>query len=64
MAEKESVNCKDRCYYSRLCHQKGWDDLNPEDCAWYYKLDDLMNEARYERDDDYDPDDENEEDEE
>ena len=64
MAENESVNCKERCYYSRLCHQKGWDDLNPEDCAWYYKLDDLMNEARYERDDDYNPDDEYEEEEE
>ena len=59
--QNDTRNCKERCHYSKYCHQKGWDDLNPDDCAWYYKIDDLLNDARYENHDDYDPDEEDEE---
>lgn len=40
-------NCHNYCRYGKMCrYVKGCDGMNPDDCAMYYKLDDLMNEAR------------------
>lgn len=52
---EETRNCKEYCRYSKLCYQKGWDDLKPDDCAWYYKIEDLIMDAKYSHND-YDPD--------
>ena len=48
---KDTRNCKERCHYARFCYRKGWDDLDPDDCAEYWKIDDLLLEARYDRED-------------
>ena len=57
------MSCKDHCRYAQYCYQKGWDDLEPEDCAWYYKIEDIMWDAECAKGDYYDPDSEPEYDE-
>ena len=40
-------NCHNYCQYGKMCrYVKGENGRNPDDCAMYYKLDDLNNEAK------------------
>ena len=40
-------NCHEYCRYGKYCrYVKGSNGADPDECAMYYKLDDLMNEAR------------------
>lgn len=40
-------NCHEYCRYGKYCRYcKGSDGADPDECAMYYKIDDLMNEAR------------------
>ena len=40
-------NCHEYCHYGKMCrYLKGSNGVDPDECAMYYKLDDLMNEAR------------------
>ena len=42
-------NCHEYCHYAKYCrYEKGTDGMNPDECAMYYKIDDLMNDARIE----------------
>ena len=42
---KES-NCHNYCRYGKQCrYKKGENGINPEDCAMYYKIEDLLREA-------------------
>ncbi len=43
----EKKSCHDRCPYSRICYYPGDDrDDFPENCGQYYHIDDLILEAR------------------
>ena len=45
--KKATKNCHEYCHYGKMCrYLKGSNGVDPDDCAMYYKLDDLMNEAR------------------
>ena len=35
-------NCKNYCRYARYCYAKGSDGQDPEECAMYYKVEDLL----------------------
>lgn len=40
-------NCHEYCSYGKMCRYcKGSNGMDPDECAMFYKLDDLMNEAR------------------
>ena len=40
-------NCHEYCSYGKMCRYcKGSNGADPDECAMWYKLDDLMNEAR------------------
>ena len=40
-------NCHDYCRYGKQCrYLKGSNGFDPDECAMYYKIDDLMMEAR------------------
>ena len=40
-------NCHEYCSYGKMCRYcKGSIGADPDECAMWYKLDDLMNEAR------------------
>ena len=40
-------NCHEYCPYRKMCrYVEGSNGMDPDECAMYYKLDDLMNEAR------------------
>ena len=40
-------NCHEYCPYSRLCkYAKGSNGMDPDDCGTYYKIDDILAEAR------------------
>lgn len=40
-------NCHEYCSYGKMCrYVKGSNGADPEGCAMWYKIDDLMNEAR------------------
>ena len=40
-------NCHEYCSYGKMCrYVKGSNGMDPDECAMWYKLDDLMNEAR------------------
>ena len=39
-------NCHNYCPYRKQCrYAKGENGINPEDCAMYWKIDDIMNET-------------------
>ena len=39
-------NCHSYCHYRKQCrYAKGENGINPEDCAMYWKIDDIMNET-------------------
>lgn len=59
----EPRNCKEYCRYSRYCYTKGFIGMDPDDCAMFWKIDDLILDARYSHDD-YNPDEEYNEEEE
>jgi hypothetical protein len=49
----QKASCHDHCPYDRFCYYKGEDRNDfPDECANYYKIDDLLIEARYDRDSD------------
>ena len=36
-------NCHEYCRYAKYCrYQKGSNGMNPDDCAMYYKIEDLI----------------------
>ena len=40
-------NCHEYCHYGKMCrYVEGSNGMDPDECAMYYKLDDLMNDAR------------------
>lgn len=40
-------NCHEYCIYRKSCRYcKGENGLDPFECGWYYKIDDIMMEAR------------------
>ena len=40
-------NCHDYCPSAKMCrYEKGSNGMDPYECAMYYKLDDLLNDAR------------------
>lgn len=40
-------NCHEYCIYSKMCRYcKGENGIDPYDCAMFYKLDDLNNDAK------------------
>lgn len=42
-----SKNCHEYCRYGKQCrYLKGGNGVNPDDCGMYYKIDDIMQEAR------------------
>ena len=46
---REGKNCHEYCPYRKQCRfREGEVGLDPDDCSMYYKLDDLMNDARME----------------
>ena len=39
-------NCHEICRFGKVClYKKGINGMNPDDCAMFYKLDDLRNDA-------------------
>lgn len=46
------ANCKTNCRYARFCYEKGFDNLDPENCARYYKIEDLLWDAERDAADD------------
>ena len=45
----EKAKCHERCRYDRLCYYKGEDrDDFPDECAQYYKIEDLLWDAECE----------------
>lgn len=45
-------NCHEYCSYGKMCRYcKGSNGADPDECAMWYKLDDLMNDARSELED-------------
>ena len=44
--------CRDICRYAQFCYEKGFDDLEPENCAKYYKIEDLLWDAECDARDD------------
>ena len=41
-------NCHEYCRYAKQCRYcDGGNGWIPEDCAMYYKIEDLLNDARY-----------------
>lgn len=42
-------NCHEYCHYRKQCrYEKGANGIDPDDCPMYWKIDDLMNDARME----------------
>ena len=41
--------CKEHCRLAQYCYRKGYEGLNPEECANYYKIEDLLWDAECER---------------
>ena len=40
-------NCHCYCNYAKYCrYAKGENGIDPDDCAMYWKIDDLMNDAK------------------
>lgn len=48
MAEIDpNKNCHEYCHYRKQCrYAKGQNGINPEDCAMYWKIEDIMNDAQ------------------
>jgi len=45
--EKANKNCHEYCPYGKMCrYMDGFIGMVVDECAMYYKLDDLMNDAR------------------
>ena len=42
------ANCREHCRQAQLCRLKGWDDLDPDNCAMFYKIEDLLWDAECE----------------
>ena len=43
---EQNKNCHEYCPYRKQCrYAKGENGINPEDCAMYWKIDDIMNET-------------------
>ena len=42
MADSNGTTCRDHCRFAQHCDKKGWPDLDPEDCAMFYKLEELV----------------------
>jgi hypothetical protein len=39
-------NCHEYCRYAKFCrYAKGENGFNPDDCAMYYKIEDILSEA-------------------
>lgn len=39
-------NCHEYCRFAKCCrYAKGENGLDPEDCGWAFKIEDLLNEA-------------------
>ena len=53
MADTESVNCKERCRFAKICRAEGSADIDPWECIMADRFEDFIMEARYERDDEY-----------
>ena len=54
----EKGSCHQHCNYSRFCYAKGENrDDFPDECVNWYKIDDLLIEARYDREEATDEDD-------
>jgi len=48
MSDLKKASCHKRCPYDRFCYYEGEDrDDFPDECFNYYKIDDLLLEARY-----------------
>ena len=46
---REGKNCHEYCPYRKQCRfHEGKIGLDPDDCSMYYKLDDIINDARME----------------
>ena len=46
---REGKNCHEYCPYRKQCRfREGEIELDPYDCSMYYKLDDIINDARME----------------
>ncbi|MBP5442260.1 MAG: hypothetical protein J6Y60_03385 [Treponema sp.] len=44
-----NLNCHNYCSYAKMCrYEKGSIGMDPDECAMWYKIDDLMNDARIE----------------
>ena len=42
-----SKNCHEYCRYSKYCrYHPGYNGQDPDECAMYYKIEDIMDEAR------------------
>ena len=39
-------NCHLYCEYARYCHEKGVDGKNPDNCANYFHIEDIINDAK------------------
>jgi len=40
-------NCHEYCRFAKCCrYAKGENGLDPEECGWAYKIEDLLNEAK------------------
>lgn len=40
-------NCHEYCHYRKQCrYAKGQNGIDPEDCAMYWKIEDIMNDAQ------------------
>ena len=45
--KRKKAKCHERCPYSRYCYYEGEDRNDfPDECSQYYKIDDLLMEAR------------------
>ena len=47
MLTDPTKNCHTYCPYAKYCrYAKGENGIDPDDCAMYWKIDDLMNDAK------------------
>ena len=58
--QNETRNCKDYCRYAKCCYAKGTAGQDPFECPNAWRIEDLIEDTRYEHDD-YDPDEEDDE---
>ena len=56
MADKESVNCKERCRFAKICRAEGSIDTDPWECPNADRIEDFILESKYEPDDEYEED--------